>query len=166
MGLVDITRCPEPPVYVKAYENLRSIYGTRVDPHKTDCSWRGFSLNPMKLIRSGHIKQRVSEVWSKYMEYSATPSTTPRSTNSGSSLFIMLQQRRQLPRVFSQICRGQQYRYKTNYAEDNDTTDTGHHASAGEFKPTHHGHHPEPVNESLGVCAMDFRTSPWPDLRS
>ncbi|KAI4160718.1 MAG: hypothetical protein L6R39_000177 [Caloplaca ligustica] len=62
----------------------------------------------------------------------------------------MLQQRRQLPRVFSQICRGQQYRYKTNYAEDNDTTDTGHHASAGEFKPTHHGHHPEPVNESLG----------------
>ncbi|KAL8990601.1 MAG: hypothetical protein Q9177_000773 [Variospora cf. flavescens] len=62
----------------------------------------------------------------------------------------MLQQRRHLFRIFSQIPRRQQCRYETNFAKDNDTTDTGHHASAGKHEPTHHGHHPEPVNESLG----------------
>ncbi|KAL8720675.1 MAG: hypothetical protein Q9225_002504 [Loekoesia sp. 1 TL-2023] len=62
----------------------------------------------------------------------------------------MLPQRRQALRVISQIRRRQQCRYETNFAKDNDTTDTGHHASAGKYEPTHHGHHPEPVNESLG----------------
>ncbi|KAL8974217.1 MAG: hypothetical protein Q9185_000214 [Variospora sp. 1 TL-2023] len=62
----------------------------------------------------------------------------------------MLQQRRHLFRIFSQIPRRQQCRYETNFAKDNDTTDTGHHASAGKHEPTHHDHHPEPVNESLG----------------
>lgn len=74
------------------------------------------------------------------------------SLNQGHSK--MLQQRRQLSRVFSQACRTQQYRRETNYAKDNDMADTGHHASAGNYQPTHHGHHPEPVNESLGVCSM------------
>ncbi|KAL8918972.1 MAG: hypothetical protein Q9208_007022 [Pyrenodesmia sp. 3 TL-2023] len=62
----------------------------------------------------------------------------------------MLQQRRQFSRVLLQTCRRQQCRYETNYAKDNDTTDTAHHASAGKYEPTPHGHHPEPVNESLG----------------
>ncbi|KAL8842702.1 MAG: hypothetical protein Q9170_000358 [Blastenia crenularia] len=62
----------------------------------------------------------------------------------------MLQQRRQASRVLSQLCRRQQCRHETNFAKDNDTTDTTHHASAGKYEPTHHGHHPEPVNESLG----------------
>ncbi|KAI4185712.1 MAG: hypothetical protein L6R41_003970 [Letrouitia leprolyta] len=62
----------------------------------------------------------------------------------------MLQRRRQASRILSKICRKQQRRKESNFAKDNDTTDTGHHASAGKHEPTHHGHHPEPVNESLG----------------
>ncbi|KAI4168881.1 MAG: hypothetical protein LQ348_007417 [Seirophora lacunosa] len=62
----------------------------------------------------------------------------------------MLQQRRHLFRILSRFPRRQQCRYETNFAKDNDTTDTAHHASAGKHEPTHHGHHPEPVNESLG----------------
>ncbi|KAI4105120.1 MAG: hypothetical protein LQ345_007247, partial [Seirophora villosa] len=62
----------------------------------------------------------------------------------------MLQQRRHLFRILSRFPRRQQCRYETNFAKDNDTTDTTHHASAGKHEPTHHGHHPEPVNESLG----------------
>lgn len=65
----------------------------------------------------------------------------------------MLHQRRQLTRIFPRRWRNQQRRYESNFAKDNDTTSTGHHASAGKHEPTHHGHHPEPVNESLGVGA-------------
>lgn len=65
----------------------------------------------------------------------------------------MLQQQRQLSRVLVQASRRQQRRYETNYAKDNDTTATAHHASAGNYEPTQHAHHPEPVNEPLGVCA-------------
>ncbi|KAL8879690.1 MAG: hypothetical protein Q9192_008182 [Flavoplaca navasiana] len=62
----------------------------------------------------------------------------------------MLQQRRQIIAVIRQGCRKQQRRFESNFAKDNDTSTTGHHASAGKAEPTHHGHHPEPVNESLG----------------
>ncbi|KAL8907594.1 MAG: hypothetical protein Q9207_001331 [Kuettlingeria erythrocarpa] len=62
----------------------------------------------------------------------------------------MLSQRRQLSRVLVQASRRQQRRYETNYAKDNDTTTTAHHASAGKYEPTQHAHHSEPVNESLG----------------
>ncbi|KAI4189069.1 MAG: hypothetical protein LQ346_005177 [Caloplaca aetnensis] len=62
----------------------------------------------------------------------------------------MLQQQRQLSRVLVQASRRQQRRYETNYAKDNDTTATAHHASAGNYEPTQHAHHPEPVNEPLG----------------
>ncbi|KAL8813713.1 MAG: hypothetical protein Q9200_000050 [Gallowayella weberi] len=41
-------------------------------------------------------------------------------------------------------------RYESSFAKDNDTSSTGHAASAGKHKPTHHGHHPEPLNEPLG----------------
>ncbi|KAI4177946.1 MAG: hypothetical protein LQ343_000030 [Gyalolechia ehrenbergii] len=62
----------------------------------------------------------------------------------------MLRQPRQASQMFSRICHRQQSRKESNFAKDNDTTDTGHHASAGKHEPTHHGHHPEPVNEPLG----------------
>ncbi|KAL8704463.1 MAG: hypothetical protein Q9201_002379 [Fulgogasparrea decipioides] len=62
----------------------------------------------------------------------------------------MLHQRRHLARILPRRWRNQQCRHETNYAKDNDTTSTGHHASAGQHEPTRHGHHPEPVNESLG----------------
>ncbi|KAL8943539.1 MAG: hypothetical protein Q9216_000997 [Gyalolechia sp. 2 TL-2023] len=63
----------------------------------------------------------------------------------------MLQQpRQQASRVLSQLYRRQKCRKESNFAKDNDTADTGHHASAGKHEPTHHGDHPEPANESLG----------------
>ncbi|KAL8768688.1 MAG: hypothetical protein Q9209_005106 [Squamulea sp. 1 TL-2023] len=62
----------------------------------------------------------------------------------------MLQQRRLLTAAFRRGCRRQQRRYESNFAKDNDTSSTGHQASAGKHEPTHHSHHPEPVNEPLG----------------
>ncbi|KAL8730621.1 MAG: hypothetical protein Q9166_003934 [cf. Caloplaca sp. 2 TL-2023] len=62
----------------------------------------------------------------------------------------MLQQWRQVARIFRRGCRKQQRRCESNFAKDNDTSSTGHHASAGKHEPTHHGHHPEPSNEPLG----------------
>lgn len=44
-------------------------------------------------------------------------------------------------------------------------TESGHAAAAGQHEPTHHDHHPEPVNESFGVrllfweARMRFQTN-------
>ncbi|KAL8869792.1 MAG: hypothetical protein Q9174_004006 [Haloplaca sp. 1 TL-2023] len=62
----------------------------------------------------------------------------------------MLHQRRQLARILPRRWRNQQRRYESKFAKDNDTSPTGHAASAGKHETTHHGHHPEPVNEALG----------------
>ena len=78
---------------------------------------------------------------------------------SAKSQATMLQQRRQITAVIRQGCRRQQRRCESNFAKDNDTSSTGHHASAGKAEPTHHGHHPEPVNESLGVCRSPLRSN-------
>ncbi len=40
---------------------------------------------------------------------------------------------------------------------DSSGTDSVHASSAGHYDPTHHAHHPEPVNEELGVSLFAFR---------
>lgn len=59
--------------------------------------------------------------------------------------YEMLQTRRSAVRVAQRLRNRQQLRF------DSSVTSSGHAASAGKAEPTHHGHHPEPVNESLGV---------------
>ncbi|KAI4259682.1 MAG: hypothetical protein LQ352_000615 [Teloschistes flavicans] len=63
----------------------------------------------------------------------------------------MLHQRRQLVRILSRRWRVQQRRYESKSAKGDDITSTAHQASAGKHEPTHHDHHPEPVNESLAL---------------
>ncbi|KAL8701501.1 MAG: hypothetical protein Q9224_000465 [Gallowayella concinna] len=62
----------------------------------------------------------------------------------------MLQQRRLFTHVIRRGCCKQQRRYESKSAKDSDTSSTSHQASAGQYEPTHHDHHPEPLNEPLG----------------
>ncbi|MCJ1337583.1 hypothetical protein MMC09_002865 [Bachmanniomyces sp. S44760] len=56
----------------------------------------------------------------------------------------MLRSRAFAARAASRSLRTQQRRY------DSSNTPSGHAAGAGHHEPTHHGHHPAPVNESFG----------------
>lgn len=72
----------------------------------------------------------------------------------------MLQARRSASRLLQRTCRRQQRRY------DSDSTkppgkSSGHQQSAGHYEPTHHAHHAEPVNESLGVSSQ-ISPAPYP----
>ncbi|KAL8632126.1 hypothetical protein Q9189_002150 [Teloschistes chrysophthalmus] len=63
----------------------------------------------------------------------------------------MLHQRRQLVRILPRRWRNQQRRYESNSAGGSNITSSSHQATAGKHEPTHHAHHPEPVNESLAL---------------
>ncbi|KAI4134968.1 MAG: hypothetical protein LQ347_001080 [Umbilicaria vellea] len=70
----------------------------------------------------------------------------------------MLQTRRCGARLLQRTCRRQQRRYDSDSTKPPGTS-SGHQESAGHYEPTHHAHHPEPVNESLGV-SFPIRTPP------
>lgn len=61
----------------------------------------------------------------------------------------MLQTRRDLARLVRQTYRRSQRRHASSTHPPGEPS--GHAAAAGKNEPTHHGHHPEAVNESLGV---------------
>lgn len=69
----------------------------------------------------------------------------------------MLQTRRSAVRVVQRTCRRQQRRYDSSSTQPPGKS-SGHQESAGHYEPTHHAHHPEPVNESLGVSHSDTST--------
>ncbi|MCJ1300793.1 hypothetical protein MMC08_003592 [Hypocenomyce scalaris] len=61
----------------------------------------------------------------------------------------MLQTRRTAIRLAQRTCRRQQRRHDSSSTHPPGKS-SGHQDSAGQYEPTHHAHHPEPVNESLG----------------
>ena len=81
----------------------------------------------------------------------------------------MITARRPAGRLLQRLSRSQQRRHASQEEVTGpQSISSGHSKSAGQYQPVSHGHHPEPVNESLGVrlpaVSFIFHRPPLPPI--